>query len=175
MKEHKGMRPQDVVILLKIVAKGSQSWFMKDLAHELNISGSEVSESFNRSVLAGLIQPDKKTIQKQTLLEFLLHGLKYVYPVEPGALVRGMRTSHSAPPLSGYIQSSEHYVWPWAEGSIRGQEIQPLHPSVPEACSKDAKLHELLALVDALRVGRQREQHEAENELRKRINSYEFE
>lgn len=174
MKKHNGMRPHDIVILLKIAAKGQQTWYMKDLAQELHISGSEVSESINRSVLAGLIRPDKKRIQKRALLDFLLHGLKYVYPVQPGALVRGMRTGHSAPPLAGKIQSSEHYVWAWAKGSVRGQKIQPLHSSVPEACSQDAMLHELLALIDALRVGRLREQHQAENELRKRINNYEF-
>jgi hypothetical protein len=41
--------------------------------------------------------------------------------------------------------------------TVRGHSIIPLYPSVPEAALKDEKLHELLALTDALRVGRARE------------------
>jgi predicted transcriptional regulator len=169
MKKHNGMRPQDVVILLKIVAKGNESWYMKDLSQELDISASEVSESLNRSSIAGLVTADKKVIQKRALLEFLIHGMKYVYPRQPGNVVRGMPTAHSAPPLSNQIKASEQYVWPWAKGRERGQKIDPLHPSVPEACSRDGELYELLSLVDALCVGRRREQNIAEQELTKRI------
>lgn len=169
MKKHNGMRPQDIVILLKIVVKGKESWLMKDLSQELNISASEISESLNRSALAGLVTPNKKKIRKHELIEFLLYGLKYVYPQRPGAIVRGMTTAHSAPPLSNQIRGNEQYVWPWAKGEARGQEIEPLHPSVPQACNRDQKLYELLALVDAIRVGRKREQQLAEEELRQRI------
>lgn len=170
MKKHNGMRPQDVVILLKIAAKRSGSWYMKDLSAELGISASEVSESLNRSVLAGLIAQNKKQLMKQTLLEFLESGLKYVYPVQPGAVVRGMPTAHSAPPLSGEIVSSEIYVWPWAKGNKRGQAIEPLHTSVPEACQQDELLYKMLALVDAIRVGRKREQQMAVQILRKYLD-----
>lgn len=62
MKQHSGMRPHDIVILLKIAAKGKQKWFMKDLAFELGISGSEISESINRSVYAGLIAGNKNDL-----------------------------------------------------------------------------------------------------------------
>lgn len=164
------MRPQDIVILLKIVAKENEPWFMKDLSQELGISGSEVSESLNRSALAEFITPDKKTIRKQNLIDFLRYGVKYVYPQRPGAIVRGMPTAHSMSPLNGQIQSNDYYVWPWARGEVRGQEIEPLHASVPEACNRDRKLHQLLALVDAIRVGRGREQYIANQELTERIN-----
>ncbi len=169
MKKHSGMRPQDVVILLKIAAKGKQAWLMKDLAVELGISSSEVSESLNRSVFAGLIGADKQTLMKSNLLDFLEYALKYVYPQKPGAMVRGMATAHSAAPLNKLIQSQEHYVWPFGHGDLRGQAIEPLHPSVPQACLKDKMLHELLALSDALRVGKSREQKLAMAELKTRI------
>ncbi len=169
MKQHKGMRPQDIVVLLKIAAKGKKSWYMKDLAQELSISPSEVSESLNRSVLAGLIANDKVTIIKGALLEFLQNGLRYVYPQKPGALVRGLATAHSAPPLNSKIDSQEKYVWPWSKGKDRGQSVDPLHPSVPEACQKDKLLYELLALADALRLGKAREQNLAITALKERI------
>lgn len=169
MKKHSGMRPQDVLILLKIAAKGDQSWYMKDLSIELGISASEVSESINRSVFAGLMAQDKTRLMNTALLEFLEHGLRYVYPQQPGALVRGMPTAHAAKPLSDFVQSEDAYVWPYGEGKVRGQAIEPLHPNVPEACLKDPDFYELVALCDALRVGRAREKQLAVLELKKRI------
>jgi predicted transcriptional regulator len=169
MKKHSGMRPQDVVVLLKIAAKGENPWMMKDLSNELEISASEVSESLNRSMLANLLSNNKKTLMKSAFLDFLEYGLKYVYPQKPGALVRGIATSHSAEPLNKIIQSEDNYVWPFAQGNLRGQAIEPLHPSVPKACLKDHVLYELLALTDALRVGKIREQKIAITELKKLI------
>ena len=169
MKKHSGMRPHDIIILMKIAAKGKEPWLMKDLAYELGISASEVSESINRSVFAGLIQPDKKGLMKLALLDFLEFGFHYVYPQRPGALVRGIPTAHSAPPLSKMIESTEPYVWPHGDGTVRGQAIEPLHPKVADACLRDKELYELMALCDALRVGKVREKKIAMVELKKRI------
>jgi len=169
MKQHKGMRPHDVVILLKIAVLRDTPWFAKDLAQSLNISASEVSESLNRSRLAGLLSEDKKRLMKNNLLEFLEHGLCYVFPAKPGAIQRGLPTAHSAPPLISLISAEESYVWPWAEGRARGQAIEPLHRGVPDACVKDRLLYELLALTDALRLGRVREKELAMEALRERI------
>lgn len=171
MNNHKGMRPLDIVVLLKIAAKREESWLMKDLAQELGISPSEISESLNRSMLAGLLAADKKKLMKSSLLEFLQYGLKYVYPQHPGGLVRGIPTAYSALPLSNIIQGEEVFVWPYSEGTVRGQKIEPLYPSAVKACLKDHLLYELLALTDALRVGKKREQIIAIEELKSRINA----
>jgi len=169
MKKHSGMRPQDIVIILKIATKQDRNWYMKDLSEELGISASEVSESINRSIIAGLIFPDKKRLLKTAITDFLQYGLPYVYPQQPGGLVRGVATAHSAPPLSAIIESSEAYVWPYGKGKLRGQSMEPLHPNVPEACLKDEKFHELMALCDVLRVGRAREKNIAVEELKNRL------
>ena len=169
MKKHRGMRSQDIVVLLKIAALGEHEWLAKDLAITLNISQSEVSECLNRSQIAGLLSADKKSLMKNNLLDFLEYGLRYVYPAEPGAIQRGMPTAHNAPPLNNIISAEESYVWPWAEGEMRGQAVEPLHPGVPGACAKDPALYELLALVDSLRLGRVREKQHAIEELKKRI------
>jgi predicted transcriptional regulator len=169
MKQHRGMRPHDIVVLLKVATKGTKPWLVKDIAFDLGISQSEVSESLHRSVQAGFISESKRLLMKGALLDFLKYGLKYVYPQRPGAIVRGIPTSHSAPPLNKEIVSDEQYVWPYAEGTMRGQSIEPLHKSVPKACLKDKKLYELLALADALRVGKARERSFAMEELDKRI------
>lgn len=163
------MSPLDIVILLKIVSYGDQAWLQTPLAEALGISQSEISKSLNRSKNAGLLAPNGKAVMKMALLEFLQYGLRYVFPVKPGAVVRGMPTSHSASPLKEEIQSSEAYVWPYGKGNVRGHSILPLYPTVPEAALKDAKLYELLALADALRVGRARERELAVSELKKRL------
>jgi hypothetical protein len=169
MKKHSGMRPHDIVVLLKIASKGNNPWMMKDLSLELGISASEVSESLNRSAIAGLISKDKRRLMKLSLLDFLEHGLRYVYPQQLGAKVRGLPTAHAAPPLNSLIESSDPYVWSYAEGTVRGESIEPLHSKVPEACVKDPIFYEYMALCDALRVGKVREKQIAIIELKKRL------
>lgn len=163
------MRPQDVVLLLKMITKNEQEWFQRPLAEELYLSQSEISESISRSKYAGLIAYSSKKVNRQALMEFLQFGLSYVFPQHPAAIVRGIATAHSAPPLNEIITSSELYVWPSAKGNVRGQSITPLYPSVIEAIKRDPELYELLALVDAIRVGKAREKEIAIKELRNRI------
>ena len=169
MKKHSGMRPHDIAVLLKIASKRQEQWYMKDLAYELGISASEISESINRSIIAGLISSDKKTLKKLSLLDFLKSGLKYVYPQQPGSMVRGIGTAHSASPLDNEIMSEEHFVWPFGKGNIRGQAIEPLHPNTPEACLKDKEYYALMALTDAIRIGKVREQNIAFEMIKERI------
>jgi len=171
MKNHNGMRPQDVVILLKLSTMNIDNIRFADLAESLKISASEVSESLERSRMARLVSEDKRELYRSSFMDFLIYGLKYVFPASPGAMVRGLATAHSAPPLNTIITSqSDLFVWSTAKGATRGQAIVPLYKTVPEAAIKDAKLYELLALADAIRVGRVREVNIAIEELKKRIN-----
>jgi len=171
MKKHSGMRPHDIAILLKIISKGNNNWFMKDLANELLISASEISESINRSVIGGLISSDKKTVNRLGFLDFLKSGLKYVFPQKPGPISRGIGTAISASPLNKEFFSEELFVWPFGKGNIRGQSIEPLHPKTPEACLNDTSYYELMALTDAIRIGKAREQNLAFNILKERIEN----
>jgi len=115
------------------------------------MSQSESSKSFERSRYAGLLDPSGKKVRKMALMEFLRYGIACVFPQQPGAVIRGIPTAHSAAPLNEWIQSTEPYVWPSGKDVLRRQSIIPLYPSVVDAVQKDHKLHELLALVDALR------------------------
>jgi len=163
------IKPQDILLLLKIVSDGNQSWSQKPMASALGLSQSEVSESVTRSKYAGLLGNQGKLVMKLALMEFLQYGLRYVFPQRPGAVVRGVPTAHSVSPLKEHIQSTEDYVWPYGKGTVRGHSIIPLYPSVPEAALKDEQLHQLLGLVDALRVGRAREKQFAIVEIKKRF------
>lgn len=92
------------------------------------------------------------------LAEFALHGAKYAFPGVRLPLAVGVPTSHSAPAFAGvFAPGSTDFVWPHPNGLVRGVGVEPLHPSVPFAAMQDAKLYELLALFDALRVGKARE------------------
>lgn len=164
------MRPQDIVILLKIAAKKDHSWNMKTIAQELHISASEVSESLSRSVFAGLIANDKATLFKSAILDFLKFGLKYVFPAKPGTLVRGVPTAHSAMPLKNLIISQEEMVWASVNGQSRGLAVEPLIPSLPEAALEDPYFYEIMALTEAIRVGKAREQQIAAETLSKMIS-----
>lgn len=168
------LKPQDVVILLKLAALGSQPWNYQRLAVELWISQSEVHAGVRRAVAARLMS-DATTASGRpiypALREFLIHGVRYAYPPERGELTRGMPTGYAAPPLNKVIvQPNEPPpVWPYAEGTVRGYSFAPLFLTVPMAAQRDPKLYELLALVDAMRDGRARERNLAVKEFESRI------
>lgn len=171
MRPFKGIKPQDIAVLLKLVALGEKKWRHMDLVAALGLSQGEISFALDRCRTVGFLDSTKKKVMKAALLEFLVHGLKYVFPARPGPFARGMPTAHSAAPLAGRIVSAEDdmYVWPFDQGRARGQSIEPLYGKAPLAAEKDIALYELLALVDAVRVGRAREQAIAVRELEKRL------
>lgn len=171
MKKHNGMRPQDIVILLKILSMGDREWNNADIANALNISASEVTEALNRCKIARMIDNTKRKVYTNALKEFLIYGLKYVFPVEPGSIVRGVPTAHSAKPISEYISGgNENYVWPDSKGKFRGYAIEPLYRTIPGIVANESSLYELLVIADTFRVGRVREIQIALNELDKRLN-----
>lgn len=164
------MRPQDIVVLLKIIAIKDINWRNSDLANLLQISASEISEALNRCKIAKLIDSKKRKVYINSFKEFLIYGLKYVFPVVPGAIVRGIATAHSAQPINKQIVSgNEIYVWPYAKGNKRGQSIEPLYKTLPAVVLDDKIFYELLVITDTIRIGKAREVKIAINELEKRL------
>jgi len=106
-------------------------------------------------------------VLKTQLREFLLYGAKYAFPPVWGSLTRGVPTGYAAAPLNALIAPSADPVpvWPHPKGTARGVSLAPLYPSVPAAALKDAKLHAILALFDALRSGQARERNAAQKLL----------
>jgi hypothetical protein len=155
------MKPQDIVVLAKIICMGNDGYIQMALAETLYMSQSEISSSLKRSSYAGLLIDKGQEVERKLFFDFIQYGLSVVFPEHPGAIVRGTVTAHSAPPLDIEFLSDEKYVWPYAKGLSRGQSIIPLYPTVPQAAKLDYNLHELLALFDAVRVGRAREKNKA--------------
>lgn len=171
MKEHKGMRPQDVIILLKLVIDGEEGSRIKDLSSKLFISGSEISESLNRSSIAGLLLPDSRTVNKDPFLKFLEHGLQYVFPAQLGPVMNGMFTAHSESSLYLSFSSENKLVWADELGKERGPSILPLYPTVVKAVKKDRILYRLLALCDIIRIGDPSDKNKAVWHLREAFQS----
>ena len=161
MKSHKGMRPHDIAILLKIISLADNDWLNKDLAGSLFISPSEISESLSRSAFSGLLAADKKTVNKPALMGFLVNGLKYMFPVQPGTVAKGTITASMAPILRDYFPAEDIYVWPELNGGTRGLVIEPLYPGAIKASKQDPMLYDLLALCDVFRVGKPKEVQKA--------------
>lgn len=165
-----GMRPQDIPVLLQLHLMDGKDWLYADIAALLKISPSEVSESLERSKIAGLLDNSKRKIMPAALWEFLVYGIRYVWPAVLGKKQRGVPTAHSAKPLSDIIVSNEDiYVWANAKGNVRGESLQPLYPTIPDIVENNPQLYELLALIDALRIGKAREVQIARDELNKRL------
>jgi hypothetical protein len=182
------MKPQDIVILLKLLciqkeqqlgrgfdrSTASGPYAMRSLEASLGISKSEISASLKRSIAPELATKigDQIKVNRRNLSEFILHGLKYSFPITPGAPQRGVPTGFAAPMLEGSILSGSEdiHVWPHAQGPIRGLAVEPLYKSVPEAALKDEQLYEYLALIDALRLGRAREANLAAEKLKQKIS-----
>jgi hypothetical protein len=169
------LKPQDVYVVLKIVAAGSRRAPYSVLALELGMSPSEVHACVRRAQASRLLHDAQLQHRPNlsALEEFLLHGLQYVFPAERGGLTRGVPTSYAAPPLRSLIApgSDPIPVWPCEEGTARGIAFVPLYKSAPMAALRDPAFHEYLALVDALRDGRVRERSLAAKELHKRFHT----
>ena len=156
-------------MLLKLLANQDNPLKQTELSEQLYIAQSEVSRSISRLDYAQLYSKYNKSVNRLNTFEFLVYGVKYAFPVQPGSIVRGIPTAHSAPPLSDLIISQENYVWAYAKGTIRGQHIEPFYKNLPKASLVDSKFYGLLALIDTLRVGKQREIAIAKEKLEQNI------
>jgi len=141
------------------------------LAEAVGISKTEVSASLRRSMDAGLARRDRHSglprANRAALLELGEHCLRWVFPMRPGPLARGIATGFSAPVLADQVLSAGEnpLVWPDPRGKATGQSITPLYKSVPQAVRGDPDLYAILALLDALRLGQPRERAIARDKL----------
>ena len=181
------LKPQDIVILLKILSRMTLSKGYSDegltqheLAGLLCMSPSEVNAGIKRLVLSGLLGPIQRSNRliflpiKAAVEECLVSGVKYFFPVELGAYTRGIATSYAAPIFEKLIVLGDDPVpvWPYGEGNQRGLALEPLYRSVPQSIAKhpDPLFYEMLVLIDAIRIGRARERSIAIKLLKEKIH-----
>ncbi len=164
------LQPLDVVVSLKLVAINRKVPGYEFIAGELGLAVSSAYRSVQRLQYAGLVTESRKPVCS-AILELAVHAARLVFPVRPGPLTLGIPTAQAAWPLSALVVSdgAPPPVWPDPAGSTRGYAVKPLHGSVPMAVRRDDRLYELLALVDAMRLGHVRDRSLAGEELRKRL------
>lgn len=167
------LKPQDVLLVLKLAARGDAPWTQVQLASELGFSQGEVSGGLKRALSARLLVAvdGRHRPARAAMLEFLVHGVPFVFVPERGALTRGIPTAEAAPVFRGVLAPTDQPppVWPDPDGTVRGEAFSPLYRSAPWAARRDAALYDLLALVDGLRGGRARVRSFAGQELKKRL------
>jgi hypothetical protein len=150
-----------------------KAWAFSEMADSLQLSEAEVSFAMERNKTAGLVNPAKKQVYKLALREFLIYGVKYVFPPQVGHPARGIATAHSAFPVNQHVaDGDETYVWPYYKGTRKGNTIVPLYDKIPKIVENNPELYEYLVIIDSLRIGRRREIEFAIKELDKRLNEY---
>jgi len=183
------LKSQDVVLLLKLLSQSKEHlrWSQSQLALHLCISVSEVNAAIKRLGQSGLLRHmrDKGSLTgaptgqlylpvTKACEEFLISGVKYVFPAQLGEYTYGIATSYAAPVFENQIVLGQDPVpvWSFVEGKQRGLAIEPLYPSVPKSLTRypDQVFYDLLALIDAIRQGRARERNMAIKLLKERLS-----
>jgi len=151
------LHAQDLVVALKLVGLRDVPWAYGSLAAAIAMSPSQVHTSVRRLERCDLFNASRKETSNRNLLELLAHGVRFVFPGVVGPLGRGVATASSASPLDRLLPSGgERFVWASKVGENVGHTVDPLVARVPEMVVADPGLHELLALVDAVRIGKAR-------------------
>jgi hypothetical protein len=171
------LKPQDVLVLLELALYPARRRTVRALAADVGLSAAETVSCTRRLARSRLLGqtgdgPGAVSPLRQNIVEFLVHGLKYVFPPERAGLTRGVPTAHAAPVLRRYFalpKGAPMPVWPDSEGKVRGEAFAPLYPSVVRVAAADQSMYATLALIDAIRGGSARERQLAATLLEKMI------
>lgn len=167
------LQPFDLVVLLKLaIADGPRT--DSQIAAGLHATAADIREALARAATAHLYSPSRRALNRLAFKEFLVHALYFAFPAElrPVKHRRGVPTAWSAAPLLGRIVGYEGDVaiWPIAGGPVAGAvAIEPLDERAIAIAQEDPAMHEMLALVDAIRAGRAREKELAKEAIVARI------
>lgn len=170
-----GLKKKRIIEFNEIESHRDSLYTVRSLEKTTGISKTQISDSIKRCMDIGLAKKDRKygvlRANKKSLLEFIIYGVKFVFPARMGELTRGVATSFSAPVLNEKLFSSGELipVWPDETAKSKGLKVTPLFHSVPYAVRQDGHLYAMLALVDAIRLGNQREAGLAANMLEKML------
>ena len=153
------LKPQDVVVLCKLLIRDEKELPYARMAEELGMSASETHAAIRRLQEGRLVAPGGRNVQRQAFRDFLKYGISHVFPARESGPSRGIPTAWAAPVFDGVFNTSNEPppVWAHPKGTVRGPSVAPLYKSGPDAALKDQRLYDYLALIDAVRLGRARE------------------
>jgi DNA-binding transcriptional ArsR family regulator len=148
------LKGQDILVLLKLIDEPN-GWTVRSVGEAVGLDPAGVHRALKRLGEARLVDQERQRVNRSNAEEFLIHGLKYLFPIRQGGLIRGMPTAWAAPPLDSELAPVDEPppVWPDPKGKVRGVALEPLHENAPEVARKDSGVAERLALIDAIRLG----------------------
>ncbi|MEZ5076722.1 MAG: hypothetical protein R2725_04705 [Solirubrobacterales bacterium] len=167
------VKDSDIYVLAGLLAR-SEPWSYRSLAERLRVPHPVVQRALARAKGADLYSPDRREVHRPHFEEYAIHALRFVAPAQLGPLVPGVPAAWAAEPMASAVRTSGEEpppVWPYAQGRVRGQAIEPLHPAAPEAVEAWPEFGELLALLDSLRAGDARVRGVAGDLLSERLRS----
>ena len=89
------------------------------LEKETGISKSQINLALNRCLDIGLAKKDRRSglprAHTKALYNFIVHGIKYVFPVKPSEITRGIATAFAAPVLKDKLMSAGEFVLIWPD------------------------------------------------------------
>lgn len=133
-------------------------WSAAAIRHQLGLPRATLSKSLGRLEEAGLV---REAYLNRRLLAALLPLLPNLIPARPLSAipVRGLVTGFAAPAFGGHFRAPMAHVWELDAGPDLGLPIKPLHRQIPGhlMATGDARVHALMAYLDAVRGGRARE------------------
>jgi hypothetical protein len=165
------MKPQDILIALKILANPDTPFRQMDLALSLHLSISEISRALNRLASQHLYIKANKTIAVPQFLYFIEHAAPFIF-----RLNRTGPTSGNPLFQSQWVQQNRYnppIQWGW-EGHHGTQNLHgysPFHKSVPKACAKDSAFRRMVLLFEHSLITEGDERNRALVQLRKWIES----
>ena len=165
------IKAQDVFVALDLCREEGTMGTYAERGARLGMSASEVHAAVRRLEKARLLDPETGEVRRNPFLDFLEHGVPYAFAERPGEVIRGIPTAWAAPVMADKITGNSELppVWPDPEGKMQGVTVHPLYRSVPKASLREPGLYDLLALVDALRIGRVRDRKIAKEVLKEKL------
>jgi hypothetical protein len=168
------LRPQDILITCKLFALGDAEWPIRKLAGSLSISIGEVHGAIERCKAAGVLGTPrgKLNVNRRKFFELSSVSVPQVYYAVRGSVETGVPTAMHAESLKGVFSRDGRpipLVWISDLGTVKGESLLPLYPTVPRAVQHDPTLHQLLALIDVVRVGDARDRKLATDLLERMI------
>ena len=157
----------DLFVCLKILALRPNRLTFQELGDSLAISASQAYTATHRCVAAKLLNRDLE-VRKHALLE-VIGCCRSLFPGKFNDYSIGMPTAYGVSPLLDFLIPNDDPVpiWAFKDGKSKGLTIDPLYKTAPIACVTDTKLYEYLSLIDAIRIGRAREQSFADDYFRR--------
>lgn len=166
------LRPFDIAVSLRLVLVPGERY--EPLANALATSTSAVHRSVARLQHGGFCANGSRVVSKDSLQEFLVHGLRYAFPPVHGGERSGIPTAGAHPAIAAAMGdlAGPRLVWPLDGEPTRAQSLTPLFTGMTRVVQRDARLHELLAIVDLLRVVAPDDRGAASNLLSQRLAAY---